>query len=195
MRTRRRERLALFVLLLSQWAQGAAPAETKDLFARVRARYAAITSLSATVDQTKSSPLLKRPLKSLVRLSLREGVIRWEVLSPVPATMILNGGSVTLVGSDGKEQPMRGGQEARQLFTLIEQIIKADWSGLAAACTVTNPGPRTLVLEPLPQAKLAFLKQLIFHFDENLDLKELSIVTPGESTLLQFRHLEWKGPR
>ena len=183
--------LAVFFVTMSAAAAHAVVAG--ELLSRVKEKYRDLNMLAADVDQTKTSPYLSRPLKSVVRMALRSGIVTWETVSPVPSMITLTNGQIVVTGAGQTQRTLPRSPQADALLTLIEGLVRADWLGLERDCVITATGALTLQAVPRPASKLVFLKNLEFRFHDSLKLERITITTADETTELAFRTLTLGG--
>lgn len=140
-----------------------AEAEVESLLARLDAARPDLTGrcLRAAFERRKTTPLLRRPLRSSGVLTASGGALRWETLAPRAGETVIAGGEMRIVYPDEKRVEVFelgaaasvGFGPASPLSALSERfaVSRADPPAWAEEDAASQLAPRTAPLtEPLP---------------------------------------------
>jgi outer membrane lipoprotein-sorting protein len=94
------------ILTRAAWAQEKAAdqpnidAALMAALEEVDAKSAAVTDLSATFEQTKTTPLLRKPLVSSGTVKVKGSKVRWDTKSPHPTVMLIDESQIRMYYPD-----------------------------------------------------------------------------------------------
>ena len=153
----------------------------------LQAAYTNVRTLSADIEQTKSSPYLFKPLVSTIHLEYANGRIVWRVLEPVRGELVFDEGKIS---SDVPGLLPPGAAERMiPLMRLFRAIFSVD---LAAIEQDFDLRFSANVLEAQSRAgsQLTLVKKLVFQFAPNLFPERITVDVEGETTELRFLRFE-----
>ncbi len=157
----------------------------------LRARYGAVQELTADVTQRKEGRYWARPLESRIRLRYTPERVVWETVSPVKATVVLEGGSITITGPGGARRdlgPASGDPRVAGLVRFIRALLAFDLPAMERDFQLTY-GEGTVVATPRPTSDLSFFKAIRLRFDDRLDIESIDLDTESEHTSLLFENV------
>jgi len=154
----------------------------------IRQHYRNISEFHGEAEQTKTSPLLLRPLKSKVQLSLEKEVLTWQPEGQEPWRMRFS--------ADGKPVFINGGKTLAQLpssardkldrtVTLVRNILTMDPKLDDDFHLKLDQGH--LTIEPKSVKVDVFFKAIDLTFKPNADLLSINFKTADDETTLLFK--------
>jgi hypothetical protein len=158
----------------------------------LRARYGAVQQLTADVTQRKEGRYWARPFESRIRLRYTPERVVWETVSPVKASVVLEGSSITITGPGGARRdlgPADGDPRAAGLVRFIRALLAFDLPAIERDFVLTY-GERTVVATPRPNSDLSIFKSIRLRFDDHLDIVSIDLDTDSEHTALRFENVE-----
>jgi hypothetical protein len=158
----------------------------------LRARHGAVQQLTADVTQRKEGRYWARPLESRIRLRYSPERVVWETVSPVKATVVLEGESITITGPGGARRdlgPAGGDPRLAGLVRLIRALLAFDLPAIERDFQLTY-GEGTVVATPRPTSDLAFFKAIRLTFDDRLEIVSIDLTTDSEQTSLLFGNVQ-----
>jgi hypothetical protein len=158
----------------------------------LRARYGAVQQLTADVTQRKEGRYWARPLESRIRLRYTPERVVWETVSPVKATVVLEGASITVTGPGGAKRdlgPVTGDPRVAGLVRFIRALLAFDLPAIERDFQLTY-GEGTVVATPRPTSALTFFKAIQLRFDDQLNIVSIDLDTDSEHTSLLFEHMQ-----
>jgi len=158
----------------------------------LRARYGAVQQLTADVAQRKEGRYWARPLESRIRLRYTPERVVWETLSPVKATVVLEGGAITITGPGGARRdlgPASGDPRVAGLVRFIRALLAFDLPAIERDFVLTY-GEGTVVATPRPTSDLSFFKAIRLRFDDHLEIVSIDLDTDSEHTGLRFENVQ-----
>ncbi|OFX22603.1 MAG: hypothetical protein A2V77_19065 [Anaeromyxobacter sp. RBG_16_69_14] len=157
----------------------------------LRARYREVRLLTADVVQVKEGRFWARPFESHIRLRYTPQRVTWETLSPVPSTVVIEGGSLTVRGPSGEYRELAGmANDPRfaALLRFLRALLALDLASLERDF-VLDYGPGELVARPRPGPDVPLFTGVRLRFDRDLELVSLELETASERTRLTFHHV------
>lgn len=159
----------------------------------IQDHYRGLTKLKAEVEQTKTSPLLIRPLKSLLTLEYSEKTLSWSMKGQEPWKVRFDGKGQAQVLSNDKalaEIPREARAKLDRTLGLIHKILVMDPS-LEKDFTQTLT-QQTLSITPKSKDHSVFFEGVEVTFKSNADIDFIILRTADDETRLSFRSLELK---
>lgn len=157
---------------------------------QVQDHYRGIKSISAEIEQTKTSPLLLRPLRSKVQLKFEGEVLSWSVAGQEPWRIrFLKDGKTEFLSSSKvlKDIPADAKAKLDRTMALVRKILLMDQS-LNQDFNQVIVGD-TLQISPKSKDKSVFFEKVGIEFDKKLEIKSISLKTAEDDTLLVFTKL------
>ncbi len=158
----------------------------------LRERYGAVQQLTADVTQRKEGRYWARPLESRIRLRYTPERVVWETVSPVKATVVLEGGTITITGPGGTRRdlgPAGGDPRVAGLVRFIRALLAFDLPAIERDFQLTY-GEGTVVATPRPTSDLRFFKSIRLRFDDRLNIVSIDLDTDSEHTSLLFENVQ-----
>jgi hypothetical protein len=158
----------------------------------LRARYGSVQQLTADVTQRKEGRYWARPLESRIRLRYTPERVVWETVSPVKATVVLEGGSITITGPGGATRdlgPESGDPRMAGLVRFIRALLAFDVPAIERDFQLTY-GEGTVVAIPRPTSELVFFKAIRLRFDDRLNVVSIDLDTESEHTSLLLENVQ-----
>ncbi len=162
----------------------------------LKARYAGIRSLSADVVQTKEGRFWARPLESRIRLRYTPERITWETVSPVRASVTIEGNHLRVTDAAGRTRDMQAltaDPRVAALLGFLRSLIAVDLGALERDFELQY-GPGELVATPRAGSSLKLFRTIRLRFDAGNDLTAMELETPDERTRLVFQRIERDPP-
>ncbi len=185
----RQRRLAFAPLLLLGWLLGAVAPAGAMTIEQVFTKYRGIAGFKADLVQTKTSPLLLRPLTTKVALTLKDGTITWAPAGQKPFEMAVPAAA----GQAGKGAPATAGgalgggasgKLERTLATMQDLITLSPRLHDDFSLTV-NGGD--LVATPRPGRETGVFQRIVLTFapaEADLPLRKMRFETADDVTEL-----------
>jgi hypothetical protein len=158
----------------------------------LRARYGAVQELTADVTQRKEGKYWARPLESRIRLRYTPERVVWETVSPVKATVVLEGTSITITGPGGARRdlaPADGDPRVAGLVRFIRALLAFDIQAIERDFLLAY-GEGTVVATPRPTSSLAFFEAIRLRFDNDLNIVSIDLDTDSEHTRLLLTNVQ-----
>lgn len=158
----------------------------------LRARYGTVRQLTADVTQRKDGRYWARPLVSQIRLRYTPERVVWETVSPVKATVVLDGASITITGAGGAKRslgPVGGDPRVANLVRFIGALLAFDLPAIERDFVLIY-GAGTVLATPRPTSTVPFFTAIRLRFDDRLDIVSIDLDTDSEHTSLLFEHVQ-----
>lgn len=181
----------IYLLLLFGWlsSQTALALDLKS----IQEHYRGIKEISAEIDQTKTSPLLLRPLQSKVKLSFKDEILSWEVSGQEPWRIRFAADGKTEFLNASKalaEIPADAKAKLDRTLALVRKILIMD-PALEKDFVQTLKG-ETLLIKPKGQENSVFFESIEILFQKNADIRRILLKTADDETTLNFHTLHLK---
>lgn len=158
----------------------------------IRARHAGTRSVRAEVVQVKEGRHWARPLVSRIRLAWTPERVEWTTLSPIPSTVVIAGGTLTVLGPDGRPRdlgPAASDPRFGAMVRVVRALLALDLAALERDF-VLELGPGEVTATPRPGSGLALFTGIRLRFDERAEIAEVDLATASDRTRLTFEKVE-----